>query len=132
MFPFLNFFASTKKTPPIDEKLKKALEDKVKRVYILLEASAMPDDVKTSWKSLLSEMTQTHVDRLIALLEKELTETIALMKKEGKAEHELLTSLAQIQKNEIKEKNALHKKTLKQLDDFAQKLSELEDTAQEK
>jgi|GEM_PF-1634802 len=132
MFSFFNFFTGAKKNPPIDEALKKALEDKLKRVYILLEASAMPDDVKASWKSLLPEMTQVQVDKLIALLEKELTETIALMKKEGKAEHELLTQLAQIQKDEAKEKQTLHKKTLKELDSFAQKLSELETAAQKK
>lgn len=120
----------SKKNPPINEALKKALEDKLKRVYLLLEASAMPDDVKVSWKSLLPEMTQTQVDRLIALLEQELTETLAFMKKEGAPEQELLAHIVQIQKDDAKKQQALHKKTLLQLDNLAQKLSDLETHAQ--
>ncbi len=122
----------TQKNPSSYEEIKKALGEKIKRVYILLEASAMPDDVKVSWKSLLPEMTQAQVDRLIALLDQELTETLSYMKKHGQPEKELLSAFAKIEEDEEKQQDTLHTNTLKQLDDLARKLSDIEMTAQKR
>lgn len=122
MFPFLH----TKKDPQSHDEIKKILETKLKRIYLLLEASAMPDDVKTSWKSLLPEMTIAQVDRLIALLDAELTETLSAMKEHGQPEKELLSAFEKIKKDEEKQRDALHKKTLGKLNDLSKKLSELE------
>lgn len=122
MFPF----SHTKKESQSRDEIKKALEAKLKRVYVLLEASAMPDDVKTSWKSLLPEMTIAQVDRLISLLDTELTETLSAMKKDGQAEKEFLADLAKIKKDEERQRDALHKKTLGKLNDLSKTLSELE------
>lgn len=130
MFSFFKLFMNAKENSADYEEIKQALEAKLKRVYTLLDASAMPDDVKISWKSLLPQMTLQQVDRLIALLEKELTETLAAMKKYGQPEKELLTELARIKKDEEKQRGALHKKTISQLDDLSQQLSDLEKSAQ--
>lgn len=118
-------FSHAKKDSESYDEIKKALSAKLKRVYVLLEASAMPDDVKVSWKSLLPEMTIAQVDRLIALLDQELTETLSAMKKDGQPEKEFLTDLAKIKKYEKNQRDALHKKTLEKLNDLSKTLSEL-------
>lgn len=118
-------FSHAKKDSESYDEIKKALSAKLKRVYVLLEASAMSDDVKVSWKSLLPEMTIAQVDRLIALLDQELTETLSAMKKDGQPEKEFLTDLAKIKKDEKNQRDALHKKTLEKLNDLSKTLSEL-------
>ena|SRR3989338_1000132 len=48
------------------------LRAKVDRVISLLDASAMPQEVKTAWLTLLPHMTLEQVDRLTALVEEEI------------------------------------------------------------
>lgn len=51
------------------------LKAKAERVIFLLDASAMPPEVKTSWLTLLPHMTLDQVDRLIAIVEQEIETT---------------------------------------------------------
>ena len=122
MLPLLQ----AKKDPQSHDEIQKTLSAKLKRVYVLLEASAMPDDVKVSWKSLLPEMTIAQVDRLIALIDQELTETLSAMKKDGKPEKEFLAELVKIKRNDVRKREILHKKTLEKLDTLGKELAELE------
>ena len=52
------------------------LRAKADRLIMLLDASVMPEEVKTSWLTLLPEMNLDQVDRLIKLLEDELAAAI--------------------------------------------------------
>lgn len=70
--------AAAKPLPPVASSLDQEvayLKAKADRVIFLLDASAMPDEVKTAWLTLLPEMSLAQVDRLIALLDEELTIT---------------------------------------------------------
>lgn len=57
------------------------LQTKVQRTLFLLDASAMPPEVKTAWVTLLPHMTLEQVDRLCALVEQELELTLKAMEK---------------------------------------------------
>lgn len=63
---------------------------KVDQVLLLLEASAMPEEVKTAWVTLLPQMSLAQVDRLVGLLEEELTLTLEYAKKHPEDEELLL------------------------------------------
>lgn len=116
----------THKDSSSHEEIKKALGAKLERLYLLLDASAMPDDVKVSWKSLLPEMTLTQIDTLIALLDQELSKTLYYMKKHGQPEKELLMELEKIEEDEEEQQDMLNKKTVIQLNDISKMLSEIE------
>ncbi|OGL64465.1 hypothetical protein A3B21_05280 [Candidatus Uhrbacteria bacterium RIFCSPLOWO2_01_FULL_47_24] len=57
------------------------LKAKVDRTIFLLDVSAMPNEVKTAWVTLLPHMTLEQVDRLTALLEEEIELTLKESKK---------------------------------------------------
>ncbi len=57
------------------------LRVKVDRTLFLLDASAMPPEVKTAWVTLLPHMTLEQVDRLCALVEQEIELTLKAMEK---------------------------------------------------
>ncbi len=86
-----------KKTTPVNSSPVQApdinlefLKSKVEQVLFLLDASAMPDEVKTAWITLLPEMTLAQVDRLTGLLDEELTLTLEYAKKHPEDEELLL------------------------------------------
>ena len=66
------------------------IKSKVEQVLLLLDASAMPDDAKTAWLTLLPQMSLAQVDRLTGLLEEELTLTLEYAKKHPEDEELLL------------------------------------------
>lgn len=66
------------------------LKAKVDRTLFLLDASAMPEEVKTAWLTLLPHMTLEQVDRLTALLEEEITLAVAEAKKHPEDEEFIL------------------------------------------
>ena len=61
--------------PSVDQEIS-YLKAKADRVIFLLDASAMPEEVKTAWLTLLPEMSLAQVDRLIGLLDEELEVTL--------------------------------------------------------
>lgn len=63
---------------------------KVDQILLLLEASAMTEEVKTAWVTLLPQMSLAQVDRLVGLLEEELTLTLEYAKKHPEDEELLL------------------------------------------
>ncbi|MDO8505789.1 MAG: hypothetical protein Q7S48_04405 [bacterium] len=86
-----------KKTTPINSSPVQApdinlefLKSKVEQVLFLLDASAMGDEVKTAWITLLPEMTLAQVDRLTGLLDEELTLTLEYAKKHPEDEELIL------------------------------------------
>ncbi|MBI4135419.1 hypothetical protein HY477_01660 [Candidatus Uhrbacteria bacterium] len=68
------------------------LRAKVDKTLMLLDASAMPQEVKTAWVSLLPSMTLEQVDRLHALIEDEIEVTLKAMQ-ERPEEEELVLKL---------------------------------------
>lgn len=68
------------------------LKAKVDRLIFLLDASAMPQQVKTAWITLLPEMNLDQIDRLNALLEKEI-EVAAEYAKQQPENDELVVKL---------------------------------------
>lgn len=68
------------------------LRVKVDKTLMLLDASAMPQEVKTAWVTLLPHMTLEQVDRLCALIEDEIEVTLKAMQ-ERPEEEELILKL---------------------------------------
>lgn len=66
------------------------LRAKADRVILLLDTSVMPDEVKTSWLTLLPHMTLDQVDRLTSLLEEELALTLKYAKQRPEDEELVL------------------------------------------
>lgn len=66
------------------------LKAKVDRLIFLLDASAMPGDVKTAWLTLLPEMNLDQIDRLAAVIEEELKTTLQQAEKQPEDEELLL------------------------------------------
>lgn len=66
------------------------LKTKVDRTLFLLDASAMPSEVKTAWVTLLPHMTLDQVDRLAALIEEEITLALQEAKKHPEDEEFIL------------------------------------------
>src|SRR3989338_6766655 len=91
MLYFLNMAKRTPSLPPplTDNELG-YLKTKADRVLFLLDISAMPDEVKTSWLTLLPEMTLDQVDRLATLLEEEILLAAAYSKQHPEDEELLL------------------------------------------
>lgn len=79
--------SSTTQTPEINLAF---LKSKVEQVLFLLDSSAMPEEVKTAWVTLLPQMSLAQVDRLVGLLEEELTLTLEYAKKHPEDEELLL------------------------------------------
>ena len=66
------------------------LKAKADRVLFLIAASVMPEEVKTACVTLLPYMSLDHVDRLISVLEEEITVALAYAKKHPEDEEFLL------------------------------------------
>lgn len=60
------------------EDIEKEANQLGERIGLLLAASDLPDEVKAGFVAMIPEMTPEQVDRLIALLEANVKETIAI------------------------------------------------------
>ena len=73
------------------------LKAKADRLIMLLDASVMPEEVKTAWLTLLPEMNLDQIDRLIKLLEGELAAAIQGAKEQPEND-ELIVKLQEAKK----------------------------------
>ena len=99
------------------------LKSKVEQVLFLLDASAMPNDVKTAWVTLLPQMSLAQVDRLVGLLEEELTLTLEYAKKHPEDEELILKMKVAKERYDAKMTEA-DNRTLTQLSAIEQQLTQ--------
>lgn len=100
------------------------LKAKVDKTLLLLDASAMPQEVKTAWLTLLPHMTLNQVDRLCALIEDEIEVTLKAMQ-ERPEEEELILKLKAAQERYDAQVAAADKQAMVQLAEIEDEINAL-------
>lgn len=101
-------------TQDVDQQLKQLGE----RLALLLASSDMPDKVKEGWAALIPQMSLEQIDRLVGILEKQLS---------GAAESELrafVEAVEQAKKAHAEKVQAAEKKAITELEEIEGMLQE--------
>lgn len=118
----------TKSKGQLTDEERQYLKAKVDRLVYFLDASAMPLEVKSSWLTLLPDMTMDQIDLLTKMLEGEFE--IAMKKaKKHSPEAELIVKLQSVKERYQKKMDAVGTKVLAELQKIEEEISKVEQQA---